>query len=174
MKKIAVVLVLGMANVAATGAEEAPVFIGSRVRLHTSQGTVAGNVLKWEGGHVSLINTGYGDPLSVPEDSIQGMELSRGKKRPWLKGTLVGMAIGGLFMAAAPLENPCPPGVQASMTCETKASNVQAGLLGGGIIGLVVGASRRVDRWESVPPPRFRVGLAPVPGGAAAVVTIGN
>jgi hypothetical protein len=172
MKKIAALVVLGAASVATAGAEESPVFVGSRVRLHTAQGSLSGNVLRWEQGQVSLINTDYGDPVVVPAESIQRMELSRGRKRPWLKNGLVGAAIGGVLGAALPVENPCPDGVQPGPTCETKTYLIQAGALSGAVIGLIVGASRQVDKWESVPPARFRIAVVPVPGGAAAALTV--
>ena len=172
MRKIALVLVLGTGTLAA-GADEAPVYLGSRVRVLTPQGSLTGNVLTWEGDRVSLINTGLGDaPYVVRKDSIQKLELSRGRKRPWLKSGLVGAAIGGVLGATRPVENPCPDGMQPGPTCETRSYLVQGGALAGAVIGLVAGASRQVDRWETVPPARFRIGVVPVPGGARAAVTV--
>ena len=56
--------------------------------------------------------------------------------------------------------------------CATHGYWAARGAWVGAVVGTVVGVSRRVERWEAVPPSRFRVGIAPVPGGAAAAVTI--
>jgi len=40
---------------------------------------------------------------------------------------------------------------------------------GGGLVGAVLGAVIRRDRWEQVPPDRVRVGLAPGPGRAVTI-----
>lgn len=171
MKKIAAFLVLGVSSLAAASAEEPPVFFGSRVRIVTSQGSLAGNLLTWEGEQVTLINTGLGDPCVVRRDAIQRLELSRGRKRPWLKSTLVGAAIGGALGATLPVENPCSDGVQPGPTCETRGYLAQGGVLTGAVIGIIAGATRQVDRWDPVPPSRFRLSVTPVPKGASAAVT---
>jgi hypothetical protein len=172
MKRIALVLVLTVGTLAA-GADEPPVYLGSRVRVFTGQGSLVGEVLAWEGDRLSLGIGGLPDPYVMRTESIQRLELSRGRKRPWLRGLLEGAALGGVVMAVAPVENPCPDGVSPGVDtgCETKAYNVQSGLVGGGAIGLLIGALTKVERWEAVPPGHFRVALSPVPGGAQAAVT---
>ncbi len=147
---------------------------GSRVRVVMAQGSLSGNLLTWEGDRMTLINTGLGDPYVVRRESIQGLELSRGRKRPWLKGLLVGAAIGGALGAVMPVESPCPAGVAPGLAsgCETKGYNFQSAVFAGAAIGAMVGAFRQVDRWEKVPLSRFRIGVASAPGGAQAAVTI--
>lgn len=161
-----------LAVVVPAAADEPPVFIGSRVRLVTDRGTMVGNVLAWEGGRVSVLSGGDQTQV-VPASSIQRVELSRGRKRPILKSALVGAGIGAAIYGLMPLDSPCPAGVQPSlMGCETHGSWAAMGAWAGAVVGTVVGAVRRVDRWENVPPARFGIGIAPVSGGAAAAVTI--
>ena len=170
MNRIAGALVLAMGVTAA--ADEPPVFIGSRVRLVTDRGAMVGNVLAWEEGRVSVL-TGGDQTQVVPASSIRRVELSRGRKRPILKNALVGAGVGAAIYGLMPLESPCPPGVQPSLNgCETHGSWAAMGAWAGAVVGTVVGAVRRVDRWENVPAARFRIGIAPVSGGAAAAVTI--
>ena len=158
---------------ATAGADEPPVFLGSRVRVETAQGSLVGNLLAWEAGSVSLINTGRGDPYVVGAESIQRLELSRGRRRPVLKSALVGAAIGAAVYGLMPLESPCEPGAQPSFSgCETHGAWAQAGAWVGAVVGATVGVARKVDRWQEVPLSRVRVGIAPVPGGAAAAMTI--
>ena len=76
-------------------------------------------------------------------------------------------------MAIAPLQNPCPAGVQATLEsyCDSKGTNVVIGVLGGAGWGALIGAFRHSDRWENVPAARFRASVTPVPGGVVASVS---
>ncbi|HET7293941.1 MAG TPA: hypothetical protein VFM88_16060 [Vicinamibacteria bacterium] len=172
MKKATTLLVLAMA--APTRAEEPPVHLGSRVRMHTAMGSLEGQLVAWERDRFTVNISGLPEPYVLRAESVQRLDVSQGRTRPWLRGALAGAAMGALLMAAAPVENACPPGVQPGVAsgCETKTYNVQTGIAGGAVIGMIISATRQVDRWKPVPLSRFRVSVAPAPKGVAASLTL--
>ncbi len=88
---------------------------------------------------------------------IQGMEISRGQKRPIGRGFLIGAVAGTLVngILTSAFNDVCRPG---DRSCFFKISNGEAflsgglkGLIAGGVAGAVAGFFMRIDRWERVP-----------------------
>ena len=115
-----------------------------------------------------------GDTLVVMADStmrcplaaVTRLDVYRGRKsHPW-RGAAVGAAVGGVGALAVT--------VAACSTEEFDCSNksypaaaVGVGILGGGLIGLGIGALTKTDRWEEVPVDQIRVSFVPRRDGFA-------
>ena len=109
------------------------------------------------------------DTAAIPYGSITRLDVSRGRKSAIVPGLLVGMGAGGIAGAAL--------GATDLTRCRNDRDIGVGGCLifeglfvaGGGLVGAVLGAVIRRDRWEQVPPDRVRVGLAPGPGRAVTI-----
>jgi hypothetical protein len=107
------------------------------------------------------------DVLYVPLADVTRLELYQGKRRHWLLGGGIGLAVGAVTGAVLGLViEGCYEGME---TAECSAFFAVAlgvpGLVVGGAIGFFV----RTDRWEEVPLTKLRVGPSPVSADGLAV-----
>jgi uncharacterized membrane protein len=137
---------------------------GARVRVRSpaiADGALIGRVVSWRGDTLRLLPQRRVDTVLVSLLNVTRLEVSRARRRPWLKYGVLGFAAGAALGAIA-------GGIVGALEdCEGHGSECGPGfgaaVLGtvGGLVGLVVGtavgAIRRVDRWEPVVPAR-RIG----------------
>jgi hypothetical protein len=113
--------------------------------------------------------------FTVPLDSVIKLEVHRGQRRHAGRGALIGSIVGvttGVIVGAVVASAPA--------TCEdlgwSEPCGAQLALAGGlflgasgALVGTVVGALIRTDRWQEVPLDRLSVGLAPQRDGRFAL-----
>jgi hypothetical protein len=105
------------------------------------------------------------DTVAVPVSAITRLEVSRGTRRPWARDGLVGLAAGatlGFVGAAVFVEN--RQDCTGRALCGNERGFAMFGMslvggIGGGVLGVIVGASSPVDRWAPVPLDRLTGGL---------------
>jgi hypothetical protein len=129
---------------------------GARVRVTSTaigDRALVGRVASWSGDTLHLLPQGRVDPIPVSLSTVTRLEVSRARRRAWLKTGVIGLAAGAALGAIV-------GGIVGAMeNCEGLGEcgpAFSAGVLGtvGGVVGVVVGtavgAMRRVDRWEPV------------------------
>jgi hypothetical protein len=124
---------------------------------------------------VTLRMEGTATEFAVPLDSVIKLEVHRGRRARTGRGALIGSIVGvasgaivGVAVAKGPstcedLGWPEPCGARLALT---------GGLLfgaSGALVGTVIGALIKTDRWEEVPLDRLSVGLAPQRDGRFAL-----
>jgi hypothetical protein len=133
---------------------------GARVRVtapRLARGPLVGTVESSSAGSIVLRIEDPELAVTVPATDVTRLELSRGFNRR--KGALVGAAIGGV-VGAVGMVTLC---YALGGDCDDKAVATRYGAAGLGL-GLVVGAMAAPERWDDVPPARFRLSIAPTPG----------
>jgi hypothetical protein len=136
---------------------------GARVRVRSpaiADGALIGRVVSWRGDTLRLLPQRRVDTVLVSLLNVTRLEVSRARRRPWLKygvlgfaaGAALGAIAGGIVGALEDCEglSECGPGFTAG------ALGI-VGSMAGSIVGLAVGATRRLDQWEPVVPAR-RIG----------------
>jgi hypothetical protein len=132
----------------------------SRIRV-TAPGTLAKST---SGTYLSLdsdslwFRSDAGESVSVAVGSVTGLERSVGTQGHTLEGILGGVALGAVIGGAIGSE------VTEGQSKETGADlTAFAYFLGGAacglVIGAVVGGAIRTERWETLPPTSWRLGL---------------
>ena len=96
---------------------------------------------------------------AIPFASITRLEVTRGKKSKWLVGAVVGLGLGAAATVAF-LAGFCD---DSDTSCEgDEYLNAFALIaLPPAIVGAVIGALIKVDRWEDIPLDGIRVSLRP-------------
>ena len=116
-----------------------------------------GTLVKWEAD--TLVTESNGDIFALPLDSVTTLEVSAGTKSHAGAGAGIGAvigAVGGAVVGAA------------SCTDDPFLSPGQCAFGGGllfgatgALLGVLVGAGTKTERWVSVPLDRFRVSVVP-------------
>ena len=148
---------------------------GQRVRLTVPSAGMdreIATVQGLSGDSLVLERRWAGQPLrtAVVLDSVQGLEVSRGKRgldRPAARiGGLLGLSSGvavGVWQFRCGGDQWCRLGKTFAL-----AGEAIVGTFGGVVIGSLLAGAADTERWERVPPDalgRLRVGLAPLPAG---------
>jgi hypothetical protein len=129
---------------------------GARVRVRSptiADGALIGRVVFWRGDTLRLLPQRRVDTVVVSLSNVTRLEVSRARRRPWLKygalgfaaGAALGAIVGGIVGAVENCEglSECGPALDVAVL----------GTIGGVVgvvVGTAVGAMRRVDRWEPV------------------------
>lgn len=161
--------------------------VGARVRLRTQEGPgdwVEGILAGVDSASITLVPDGAPplgpNQLRLPRETLTRLELVTGKKKQWLAGLVVGLALGvgvGFAMDVDP--------VRCEFDDNYSCNRGSAVALGGGtfaVIGAGVGALFSKDVWlpvglDALGPRPARVtlggaGLRVVPGGLALDVSV--
>lgn len=125
-----------------------PLDVGMKLRLGFSRSTqsVEGHLVALNDNTFRLVNDENRN-LAFPRALVTKVSVSRGKKNHLIQGVIAGAALGAL---AGVLETPAGPGCQTG-DCWTRGENVGYGTLGMSLVGALVGALYRSDRWVEVP-----------------------
>jgi hypothetical protein len=115
-------------------------------------------------------------PVAVPLTSLTSLQVSRGKRSLAGPGALVGMVTGGVAGVSLALsackDDFCQSNGEDKTVVVALVLGVGGAALGAGV-GALLGAFKKVDRWEEVPLDAIRVGPAPnAPGGVAISVSL--
>jgi hypothetical protein len=151
--------------------------MGSRVRVQTTAAPgswTKGILASADSASVSLIPehaAPLGDnQLRLPTASVSRFELATGSKRHWLRGLLIGVALGVVIGATAEVEeeacNQDSYYYDEYALC-SRGEAMAYSVLGSGLLGAGIGALVKTDRWtpvaiDALGPPAPRVsGVAP-------------
>lgn len=117
---------------------------------------------------------GERDALTARWASIGKLSVARGKRSRAREGALVGAFAGAAPMAALAVLA-CSAGECGDGAGKTVAACVLASSAVGALTGSLIGLALKTDKWKRFDTrrrdTRWRVGLAPVPGGAAWALT---
>jgi hypothetical protein len=119
---------------------------GQRVRVHsiTEPRPVVGGVSAVDVDFLTVIPDGL-SPLKIPARSITAVDASRGRKRNWRKGGVVGLAIGVALGFAFPVDAAdCGP--ETSYFCSRGEAVAGSTVFFVGV-GAGVGALSKSERW---------------------------
>jgi hypothetical protein len=154
-----VVALLAPASLVQAQAVEAPT---SGDRLRVTAPSIAlerrpAHLVARRGDTVHLLLRGRSDTVALPVSAITQLEVSRGTYRPWARNGLVGLVAGtalGVVSAAIFVEN--ETNCVGRSLCGEEKGFAMFGLglmggIGGGVVGVIVGTQRPVDRWKPVP-----------------------
>jgi hypothetical protein len=144
---------------------------GVRVRatLAAGGGRVVGTVLALDDKNLKLQIQERADPIVLRREDVTSLAVSDGHRsrgKGALYGTIVGAGAGALTGVVG--------GIAGNSSSDSRARGaIEGGLLLaflGAPVGALVGlAIPPAERWKELPPERFRLSLAPVRGGGAAV-----
>ena len=147
-------------------AQQNPLQPGSRVRI-----TAPDCGLNQQTG---MLDPSLGDTLVLAygasnarclRSNVTRLEVSRGRRSKWVTGLGLGLLGGALVGAAVgPTLNHPEDGLTAA---DWAAVGVLLGAPTGMVLGTLIGASIKRDRWEEVPLDRLRVSFAPKRDGFA-------
>lgn len=134
---------------------------GVRVRVTAptvAPGPLVGTVRSLSADAIEIAVKGREGTIQMPRASVLRLEVSRGRNRG--KGALIGaatLATAGIVVGAVGCRD---SGDFDSGFCAAVLGGT--GLVLGGGVGALVGSG---ERWTELPSDRFRVSLAPTPGG---------
>ncbi len=160
--------------------DEPQVIPGDRVRVlapSVSPDRLVGTMLAMDPDSCVLDVEGRYKPVAVPLASLTSLQVSRGKRSLAGPGAVVGMLTGGiagvsLALSACKVEGACRSNGEDKTVVVALVLGVGGAALGAGV-GALLGAFKKVDRWEEVPLDAIRVGPAPnAPGGVAISVSL--
>jgi hypothetical protein len=120
--------------------------MGQRVRVHsmTEPRHVVGGVSAVDVDFLTVIPDGL-YPMKIPARSITAVDASRGRKRSWRKGLVVGLAVGVGLGFAFPVDSAnCGP--ETPNFCSRGEALTGSTVVFGGI-GAGVGAFIKSERW---------------------------
>jgi len=140
-----------------------PVSVGSRIRIQAPasiQGRIEGTVMAMDETSL-LISTNDQRPLTVRRQDIASLEVSAGRQRSAIQGTVIG-AIAGILLLQTSVRDQCAGNDTACYTDRSRAT--VDGLVGGAIWGAGIGALIKRDRWMAVPVESVRLSVAPSRG----------
>jgi hypothetical protein len=156
--------------------------VGGRVRIRTQAAPgdwIKGTLASADSGSIALVPDGVpplgANELRLPSATVTRLELVTGKKRQWLRGLVIGAALGVAMGFAIDVDP-----VRCEFDDNYACSRGEAlGLMGGtfGAVGAGIGALVRKDVWtpvglDALGPPPVRVTLAAGPGGLALGVSV--
>ena len=120
-----------------------------------------------------ILRTNQAEALALPFPSIARLEISRGQKSRVAAGVGYG-ALAGFGTGAIVGVVLCRPGCGDETDLTPLVALVTGGIGAGAgaLIGGLIGANSRSDRWERVPLDRPRVALTPTRDGIALVVSV--
>lgn len=157
-------LVLLLPGVASAQAQAiSPVSVGSRIRIQAPasiQGRVEGTVMAMDETSL-LVSTNDQRPLTVRRQDIASLEVSAGRQRSVIQGTVIG-AIAGILLLQTSVRDQCAGNDTACYTDRSRAT--VDGLVGGAVWGAGIGALIKRDRWMAVPVESVRVSVTPSRG----------
>ncbi len=169
----------------ATAQEPPPVKVGDRVRVtapdvRRREGTVRllttdSLVLRPEygawpvhsaRGMPNISARGMPNRLAIPLASVTRLEVSRGQTSRMGPGAGIGLLGGGLLgylISSGTLGSGCTEGGRGFQLTREACIGVSTvgGAVVGTLLGLVVGAVSKTDRWEEVPLDQLRVNFGP-------------
>ena len=131
---------------------ESPVPLDSRVRVTTRSAPgleSVGALAAWDGTSLELSGSDF-ELETIPLSDLATLEISRGKKGHWVRGTLIGTVIGitaGLISAQNSTVDDYPLEPLAD------ATGVFLSALSGMVLGAAVGSLIKTEKWEDVPLP---------------------
>lgn len=137
--------------------------VGSKVRVRAPtvvKGRIEGTVIGLDERSLVLGGIERG-PLTLSREAITHLDVSTGRRRQTLRGTLIGAGIGLVAMGVL-----C--GGDSGGCAEVSGVATAGALLGAG-----VGALVKTDRWQTVPLDGVRVTLTPARRGVGLAVSIG-
>ena len=146
-----------------TAQEPPPVKVGDRVRVTAALGVreLVGTYIAVRGDTLELESEAT--LLAIPMASVTRLEVVGGRKSGLVKGGIVGLMVGvGIGVAKV-------SGCGSGDDCFDAGLWLSAPPLAGMLLGGVVGALIKTDRWEEVPLDRLRVSVAPQRDGRFGV-----
>ena len=149
------------------------VMVGSRVRLTAPtvlQGKLQGAITAMDEKAVVLA-ADSGVPVVVPREAITSLDVSAGRKKNALKGTVIGAAAGAVLMLVAAPVDPNNCGVDSPNVC-SRGQGVGIGAVGGAVWGVLIGSFIKTDRWMHAPTGSWRVDVKPAPRGASVSMSL--
>ena len=138
-----------------TAQEPPPVTVGDRVRVTAALGVreLVGTYIAVRGDTLELESEAT--LLAIPMASVTRLEVVAGRKSGLVKGGIVGLMVGvGIGVAKV-------SGCGSGDDCFDAGLWLSAPPLAGMLLGGVVGALIKTDRWEEVPLDRLRVSFGP-------------
>ena len=171
----AVLLVVPFATAAAQE-DGLPPQPGERVRLKACSPVcekLKGTCAALSGDTLRLRTEDAAEPAAIPIASVMELEVQRGRKSNWATGAIVGFGLGaaaGAIAGAAVCADEACSGISAGHAAFV------AGAVGGAgfaIIGTVLGALTKSDKWEEVPLDQLRVSVVPGHDGVGLRVSVG-
>jgi hypothetical protein len=130
---------------------ELPSGIRARVRTVAADGWLVGTLAGADGERVGLVPDGspsWVEPVRVATNAVTGLELSAGRRRRWLRGLVVGGALG-LALGSVWSVDPVACRVDDDLAC-SRAEAVGVWGSGGALVGAIIGATQRHDIWIPV------------------------
>jgi hypothetical protein len=148
---------------------------GQRVRIRVETGDrVVGKLAEVRGDTLLIQEDGvwFAPRTRVPMSSVHRIEVSRGRYisgRNLTVGILAGVAFGffTLLIVEDQMQNVCIFG-----DCSDPSGDVANAVLLGAGAGLVLGLTKRADRWAEVPAHPVRVGLVPSASGVGVKISV--
>ena len=136
-----------------------PVEPGARLRVTRTTGAepVVGVLASLEGERL-ILDIGEGRRLTLAAGSITKLEASSGQKSNALLGLGIGAVVGAIG-GVVYCEN---------AVCDQKAKAAAIFSLPGALIGVLIGAAIKTEKWEEVPLDQLRVSFGPQRGGRFA------
>ena len=153
-----------------------PIVRGERVRIayHLCPPTHAGcfgppqlyvgTFVTWNAD--TLVVESNGDTIAVPQDSVTTLEVREQVSQAGV-GAGIGGGIGAFIGAGVGAASCTDPVLGDSGACALAGALVVG--IGGAMLGSIVGAITKTERWVSVPLDRIRVGLGPQRDGGFVV-----
>jgi hypothetical protein len=147
-----------------------PIDPGARVRVSTSSAAderIVGTLAALQSEALVVDVEGHSEPVTLPVASVTRLEVSTGRKSKTATGAGIGFGIGAAagtvlaLMFCSDPDNACGAG-------SFLGGSVLLGLPGAGV-GALIGSGIKVERWETVPLDRIRVGLTSQPGRPLAL-----
>src|SRR5262245_10017520 len=151
---LAIVVVLALATVAAAqtpapSSLASSLTIGQRVRVHSNAEPrfIIGGVSAVDDEFLTVVPDGW-SPVKISARQIASVDASRGRKRNWLKGLVVGLAIGVGTGFAFDVD-PADCGPDTVYYC-SRGEALAAGTIVFGAIGASIGAFITSERWTPI------------------------
>jgi hypothetical protein len=124
-------------------------------------------MISWDADGSLMLQADAGS-LTVPRDSLTRLEVSRGFKRRWVNGAVVGGIIGLAAGTSAAVIEGWPfetvqdcadrlPDEQLACNLAFVGWRVALGAAVGAALGAVAGSAFKTERWQEVPLDRLRV-----------------
>ncbi len=168
------VAILAFVPLASATAQEAPpVKVGDRVRVTAPDLGLYKQAGRLEALRADTLVVAVADStMTFPVASVTRLELSRGQKSHGLAGALIGGLVGaasGAILGYADGDDPpcresgwfaCWGETRLTAKEKARAGAIVLGIVGV-VVGRIVGANTKTDKWEEVPVDRVRVSLGP-------------